>query len=164
MKIYTKRGDAGQTDLLTKRIDKTHLRIDVNGSFDESMAHILMLKHFINDASLKKDMDRIHQILFDVCYEIALDDTSKPITTKDDVLWVEQQIDRFDQSLERLTKFIRLDKNQASSWANMVRVTIRRAERRLIELSKQDPINAHTLEVVNRLSDYFFTLGRFLEV
>lgn len=164
MKIYTKRGDAGLTDLLSKRIDKTHLRIDVNGSFDEAMAQIIMLKHFISQPELKQDMNRIHQILFDICYEIALDDQAKTITKSEDVKWIEDSIDTLDQSLEKLTKFILLDKNQASSWANMVRVTIRRAERRLIELSKQDQINPHTLEVVNRLSDYFFTLGRFLEL
>jgi len=164
MKIYTKRGDSGETDLLTKRIDKTDLRIDVNGSFDEAMAQILMLKHYVAFDLIKEDLDRIHQILFNVCYEIALDHYDKKIIKDTDVIWVEQQIDTLDASLEKLTQFIQLDKNKASSWANMVRVTIRRAERRLIVLSQKTQLNEHTLQVVNRLSDYFFTLGRYLEL
>jgi cob(I)alamin adenosyltransferase len=163
MKIYTKRGDKGQTDLLTKRIEKTDLRIDVNGSFDEAMGMIIMLKHYAGE-SLAEDLTRIHQMLFNVCYEIALDHPDKKISIVEDVKWVESQIDYYDTKLERLTRFIMLDKTKGSSWANMVRVTIRRAERRLIELSKQQELNPVTLELVNRLSDYFFTLGRFLEL
>jgi cob(I)alamin adenosyltransferase len=164
MKIYTKRGDNGQTDLLTKRIDKTDLRIDVNGSFDEAMAQVIMIKHYVKDDEIKADMNHIHQMLFNICYEIALDHPDKKITTETEVKWLESKIDFMDQSLQKLTKFIMLDQNKASSWANMIRVTIRRAERRLIELSKQTELNAHTLQAVNRLSDYFFTLGRYLEL
>lgn len=163
MKIYTKRGDKGATDLLTKRIDKTHIRIDVNGAFDEAMAHVIMLKHYVLSDEIKKDLDHIHQLLFNVCYEIALDDPNQMITTEDEVKFLESRIDTMDLSLERLTRFIMLDQNKGSSWANMARVTIRRAERRLIELSKEATLNPFTLEAVNRLSDYFFTLGRYLE-
>jgi cob(I)alamin adenosyltransferase len=164
MKIYTKRGDKGATDLLTKRIDKTHIRIDVNGTFDEAMAQVIMLKHYVMSDDIKHDLDHIHQILFNICYEIALDNPEKNITTEAEVQFLESRIDHMDLSLERLTRFIMLDKTKGSSWANMARVTIRRAERRLIELSKEATLNPFTLETVNRLSDYFFTLGRYLEL
>ena len=162
MKIYTKRGDQGQTDLLSKRVEKDDLHIDVNGTFDEAMGMVIMMKHYVSKKKHKHDLNQIHQYLFNICYEIALDDPNKKTITDQDVQWVEQEIDQMDQILPKLTQFIKLDQTKAASWANMIRVTVRRAERRLIELSRLVEINPATLKMANRLSDYFFTLGRFV--
>lgn len=163
MKIYTKRGDKGQTDLLTKRVKKTDLRIAVNGAIDETMAFVIMAKHYIRYPEVIEDLDAIHEDLYQMAYEIALSSEDKYIITQARVAWMESRIDFYDEKLTPLHKFIKLDQTKAASWLNVIRVTIRRAERELTLLSEQEKVNIHTLEYVNRLSDYMFTLGRFFD-
>ncbi|PKK92656.1 MAG: ATP:cob(I)alamin adenosyltransferase [Tenericutes bacterium HGW-Tenericutes-6] len=163
MKIYTKKGDSGQTDLMFKRVSKADLHISVNGAIDEAMAFILMSKHEIKDALIKADLDQIHDHLFQICFEIALNDPKKYKTTEKDTNWIEERIDFYDKKLQPLTKFIKLDQTLAASWLNLARVTIRRAERELVLLSQSDEINPYTLSYVNRLSDYLFTLARVFD-
>ena len=64
MKIYTKKGDQGQTDLMSVRVRKDDPHIDLIGLLDEVMAHVLMLKHFMLEESIKNDLIKIHDILF----------------------------------------------------------------------------------------------------
>ncbi|MCF7931505.1 MAG: cob(I)yrinic acid a,c-diamide adenosyltransferase [Acholeplasmataceae bacterium] len=163
MKIYTKRGDFGQTDLMFKRVSKADLHISVNGAIDEAMAFILMSKHAIEDQEIKKDLDQIHDHLFSICYEIALSEKTKYKTTESDTNWLESRIDHYDKLLKPLSKFIKLDQTLAASWLNLARVTIRRAERELVLLASKEEINVFTLAYINRLSDYLFTLGRVFD-
>lgn len=163
MKIYTKNGDAGQTDLMSKRVSKADLHISVNGSMDEAMAFLLMSKHEIQDEGIKQDLNTIHDHLFSICHEIALNDNKKFITSQKELDWLELKIDSLDHLLKPLSEFIKLDKTVAASWINLVRVTIRRAERELVLLASQQKINEFTLSYINRSSDYLFTLGRFLD-
>lgn len=163
MKIYTKRGDQGQTDLMTKRVSKADLHISVNGAIDEAMAFILMSKHYIMNPDILSDLDQIHDHLFSICHEIALNDQSKFISNFPQVTWLEGRIDYFDSLLAPLTKFIKLDQTKAASMINIARVTVRRAEREMVLLNDQQELNIFTLSYLNRLSDYLFTLGRFLD-
>ena len=163
MKIYTKKGDAGQTDLMFKRVSKADLHISVNGVIDEAMAFILMSKHVIENQGIKEDLNLIHDHLFQICFEIALNDKAKYKTTKENTDWLEARIDFYDKQLQPLSKFIKLDQTLAASWLNLARVTIRRAERELVLLASSDEINSFTLSYVNRLSDYLFTLARVFD-
>ncbi len=163
MKIYTKKGDAGQTDLMTKRVSKADLHISVNGIVDETMAFVLMAKHYISQPEIRKDLDQIHSDLFSIAHEIALNNEEKYITTKEQIAFLETRIDAYDEILKPLTKFIKLDQTKAASWCNIIRVTARRAEREMVSLSIEQPVNTYTLAYLNRLSDYMFTLGRFFD-
>jgi cob(I)alamin adenosyltransferase len=163
MKIYTKKGDLGQTDLLTKRVSKTDLHISVNGIIDETMAFVLMAKHYINQENIISDLDQIHADLFSIAYEIALNNEDKWITKKEQVTFLESRIDYYDEMLKPLTKFIKLDQTKAGSWCNVIRVTARRAEREMVSLALHQNLNTYTLAYLNRLSDYMFTLGRFFD-
>ncbi|MBN2300640.1 MAG: cob(I)yrinic acid a,c-diamide adenosyltransferase [Acholeplasmataceae bacterium] len=163
MKIYTKRGDLGQTDLLTKRVSKTDLHISVNGALDEAMAFLLMSKHAIDNNDIKLEINQIHDHLFSICHEIALNNPNQVIISQDNVSWLESRIDNYDKKLQPLTKFIKLDQTLAASWLNLARVTIRRAERELVLLAEQQEVNKNTLQYVNRLSDYLFTLARVFD-
>lgn len=163
MKIYTKRGDKGQTDLLNKRVSKADLHIMVNGSLDESMAFILMGKHYMRVPEMIIDLDTIHGHLFSIAHEIALNDPEKKLTKESDVKWLEERLDHYDSFLEPLTKFIKLDQTKAASWLNIARVTVRRAERELVMLADEQEINVQTLAYVNRLSDFLFTAARYFD-
>lgn len=163
MKIYTKRGDQGQTDLFNKRVSKADLHIHVNGTLDEAMAFLLMSKHYMRVPEVIHDLDEIHERLFQIAYEIALNDSNKKITTDQHVLWLEQRLDFYDSFLEPLKKFIKLDQTKAASWLNLTRVTVRRAERELVLLSAEQEINIQTLAFINRLSDFLFTVARYFD-
>ena len=160
MKIYTKRGDFGETDLLRRRVKKNDLYIEVNGQLDEIMATILVTKQHLNDQKFLNDLDHIHEVIFQMAFEIALDDEASYKVFEKDVTWLENRIDDMDASLEKLTQFIKLDKSLVSSWLNMSRVKVRTAERVLIELNEHKKLNTNSLKFINRLSDYFFTVGR----
>ena len=163
MKIYTKRGDQGQTDLFNKRVSKADLHIMVNGSMDEAMAFLIMGKHYMRVPEVIQDIDTIHSHLFSIAHEIALNDPAKSITKEADVLWLEKRLDHYDSFLEPLTKFIKLDQTKAASWLNLARVTVRRAERELVMLAHEQDINTYTLQYINRLSDYLFTVARYFD-
>ena len=160
MKIYTKRGDFGETDLLKRRVKKSDLYIEVNGLLDEVMATILVTKQYIKQKDMLDDLDKIHEFIFQMAYEIALDDKNNYKVFEKDVLWLEKRIDDMDNKLEKLTKFIQLDQSLAATWLNMSRVKTRTAERALIALNDKLEVNMDTLKFINRLSDYFFTAGR----
>src|SRR5690554_3296244 len=160
MKIYTKKGDAGETDLLRRRVKKNDLHIEVNGQLDEVMATIIVTKQYISNHDHLEALNRIHHILYQMAYEIALDDLKQIKVFEDDVLWLEKMIDQLDEILKPLTKFIQLDESNSAAWLNMCRVKTRTAERYMIELNDQKEVNTYTLKFLNRLSDYFFTIGR----
>lgn len=162
MKIYTKKGDQGQTDLMSVRVNKDDLHIDLIGSIDEVMAHILMLKFYVKNLDIQQDLIKIHDILFMMNYEIAKNNEEGYQTKSDDVEFLESKIDQYDHVLVPLKKFIKLDQNIETLWANMARVTTRRAERKYVELEHLQIVNTHSLVFMNRLSDYLFTLGRIL--
>ncbi|MDY0074394.1 MAG: cob(I)yrinic acid a,c-diamide adenosyltransferase [Acholeplasmataceae bacterium] len=163
MKIYTKKGDEGQTDLLNKRVSKADLHIEVNGVLDEAMAFLLMAKHYMRVTEVLDDIDQIHDNLYQLAYEIALDNPKKQIIKEGNVLWLESRLDHYDSFLEPLTRFIKLDQTKAASWLNLARVTIRRAERHLVLLNLEQEINPFTMAYVNRLSDYLFTVARYFD-
>lgn len=162
MKIYTKRGDQGQTDLMTVRVRKDDPHIDLIGLLDEVMANVLMLKHFIKEESIKNDLIQIHDILFMMNYEIAKNKQDGYQTKEEHIRFLESRIDQFDQVLKPLTKFIKLDQNEEALWSNMTRVVTRRAERKFVELNQMQSLNEFSLAFINRLSDYLFTLGRYV--
>ena len=162
MKIYTKKGDQGQTDLMAIRVGKDDPHIDLIGLLDEVMANLLMLKHYIKATDIKNDLIKIHDILFMMNYEIAKKSVDGYQTKEEDVKFLESKIDQYDHILKPLTKFIKLDQNEETLWSNMARVVTRRAERQFVELSKTEPMNQFSLSFINRLSDYLFTLGRFV--
>jgi cob(I)alamin adenosyltransferase len=162
MKIYSKRGDFGQTDLLSQRVSKADPHISVNGAIDEAMSFLLLSKQVVTCDDIKNEYDKIHTVLFSICHEIALNNKEKYITKIADIEWLEERIDCYDRQLKPLVEFIKLDKTKAASLINVTRTTIRRAERELVLLEQMHKINKYTLGYLNRLSDYFFTVGRFL--
>ena len=95
-------------------------------------------------------------------YEIAKDSKDGYQTNEEHIKFLESRIDQYDQVLKPLTKFIKLDQNEEALWSNMTRVVTRRAERKFVELSQLQPLNEYSLAFINRLSDYLFTLGRYV--
>jgi len=166
MKIYTKKGDKGETSLASGRaISKADLIIEAYGTVDELNAQTGLLTAHVTDDQVKAYLEQVQHVLFDIGSVLAKDGISSPDYPEvkmTDVDLLEVEIDRMDESLEALSQFILPAGSAAIGHAHVCRTVCRRAERRVVSVEDED----FTQEVMylNRLSDYFFVLARYLHV
>ncbi|MFH0971627.1 MAG: cob(I)yrinic acid a,c-diamide adenosyltransferase [Candidatus Micrarchaeota archaeon] len=162
MPIYTKTGDSGETSLYGgKRVPKHDLRIRVYGAIDE-LSTVLGIARAKNK---KPDLDSllkgIQSELFIVGADISSPETSRvERVTGKMVERLENEIDRMEAHLPKLAHFILPSGCEIAATLHFARAVCRRAERRLVELNYKEPVNAHLLMYVNRLSDLLFVLAR----
>ena len=72
MKIYTKKGDKGQTGLIGgSRVSKNDLRINAYGTVDELNAHVGLLRDLILDNQIKRNLLEVQDRLFTAGYLLA---------------------------------------------------------------------------------------------
>lgn len=167
MKIYTKTGDKGETSLIGgKRVPKYHPRIEAYGTVDELLSYVGLLRDQNLDAETKSFLIEIQNKLMD-CASILAADCSDckvkvPRILPEDILKVELEIDKIDSQLEPLTSFILPGGHQAVSLCHVCRTICRRCERLIIKLSEEAPVPEEVIKYVNRLSDFFFILSRYL--
>jgi len=169
-KIYTKTGDKGETSLLGgKRISKSCLEMDAIGEIDELNAFLGILIEEIEDdfKNEKKKLLDIQRALFTVGANIASVQTTLvkvPKLRKTEVEKLEKWIDQMEKELPRLTQFILPTGAEGATYSFYVRAICRRAERQVIELSKQYSIDFTIKQYLNRLSDALFVLGRWFNM
>lgn len=167
MKIYTKTGDKGKTSLLGgTRVNKSHQRIDAYGTIDELNAHLgFLIDQEINQKREEK-LRSIQDRLFVVGAMLATDpeksESKIPVLKKEDVLFLEAEIDEMESGLPPLKNFILPGGHPVVSYAHITRTVCRRAERAIILLSESSTVDELIPEYINRLSDYLFVLGRQL--
>ena len=75
--------------------------------------------------------------------------------------FLENQIDKINEDLNKLTSFILPSGSKASSFLHLARSLTRRAERSIVELDKKEKVNPDVLKYTNRLSDFLFVAARF---
>ncbi len=175
MKIYTKTGDRGETSLFGGgRVKKNDPRVAAYGEIDELNSFIgLMLVNLGDraDSAHFKAMNEIRHLLqamqnrlFDLGAELAVGDEkflgklARRITEADTEA-LEHEIDRMQARLKPLTNFILPGGSKAAAHAHVCRSVSRRAERAMLVTDSTAP---HLIAYVNRLSDYFFVLARYL--
>ncbi len=167
-KIYTKTGDKGETSLIGgKRVPKYHVRIEAYGSLDELNSFIGLLRDQVSDETCVKELLRIQEILFVAESELATDPDSLPskklpFLSIEDIRKIEAEIDRMNAVLPELKHFVLPGGNPVASTAHICRTVCRRAERIVLQLSTQHPVDELILQFLNRLSDYFFVLARYI--
>lgn len=166
MKIYTKTGDKGKTSLFgNARVDKDDIRIEAYGTVDELNTFIGLLIEKIGIESFQNDLRVVQSKLFDIGSNLAADpnfDYKLPEIKSSDSLFLEQSIDKMNASLEALKTFILPGGSEANAIAHICRTVCRRSERRVVSLSKVADVEAEIIIYLNRLSDYFFVLSRYL--
>ncbi|MFT4535391.1 MAG: cob(I)alamin adenosyltransferase [Saprospiraceae bacterium] len=167
MKIYTKGGDKGQTSLYGgRRISKDDIRIESYGTIDELNSHVGHLLSVIPlDFDQKELLIEIQNRLFTIGSNLASDplkDLPVPDLNEEDVLNLENAMDNMDASLEPLRAFVLPGGSVSNSVAHVCRTVTRRAERRMISLASVEEVNPILIKYVNRLSDYFFVVSRYL--
>ena len=174
MKIYTKKGDQGKTYLLgNEQIMKSEVRIRAYGHVDELNANIGLLIAYVKDLlenQKKQDaltfLELIQFQLFHIGSHLAC--TNQVILTKlspIQKIWIEnleQQIDQMTECLLPLKNFIIPGGSKAACQAHICRVTSRRAECICVNLNLKESVDPLILAYLNRMSDYFFVLSRYI--
>ena len=166
MKIYTKTGDKGETDIIGGRLEKDHIRIEAYGIVDELNSLIGMAITYLEeerDKDLKADLEEIQQDLFDCGADLATIPMAgeKYRITDGYVDELEALIDRYDEETEALKYFIIPGGTRCSAILHLCRTTARKAERRAVTLERQgEQTNPVVKKYLNRMSDLFFVLAR----
>lgn len=167
MKIYTKKGDTGTTQLIGgTRVPKHSLRIESYGTIDELNSYLGLIRDQEISPIYIQQLLEIQDRLFTIGSLLAADpeaNTMKlPEISESDVLFLEKNMDAMDEQLPEMKSFVLPGGHTIVSYCHIARCVCRRAERitdNLNEISKIDPI---ILKYLNRLSDYLFVLSRKL--
>jgi len=165
-RIYTKTGDAGQTSLLGgQRVPKHHVRIEAYGNTDELNAHIGLLRDLQEGDTSAEMLIQIQNQLFVIGSHLAMapgkSSFKLPELLPDSIRVLELAIDNMNESLPEMKHFVLPGGHPVVSQCHITRCVCRRAERGIVHLSEIEPVDPFILEYMNRLSDYFFVLGRY---
>jgi cob(I)alamin adenosyltransferase len=168
-KIYTKTGDKGSTGLIGgTKVPKSHLRIEAYGTVDESNSYVGLLTDHLNAAGTSTPLlTEIQDRLFTIGSSLACDPEKEPRLKipdlkEEDIVLLEQAIDRMDAELPPMKSFLLPGGHIAVSTAHITRCVCRRAERACVRLAENDLfVDPLVLRYLNRLSDYLFVLSRY---
>ncbi|MFX3616717.1 MAG: cob(I)yrinic acid a,c-diamide adenosyltransferase [Sporolactobacillus sp.] len=168
MKLYTRNGDKGMTQLVGgSRIAKDNLQVSAYGTMDELNAWIGYAVTFCNGPAkiFIKELQEIQQDLFDAGHDLAMpSDHSDYIFNEKNVSWLEKRIDFYSAHSPEIRQFILPGGSQTAAALHIARTVTRRLERQIVALQKESSINKAVLKYVNRLSDYFFAAARYANV
>ncbi|PZE20372.1 cob(I)yrinic acid a,c-diamide adenosyltransferase [Paenibacillus xerothermodurans] len=165
MRIYTRTGDAGQTGVIGGRVDKDDVRVEAYGTVDELNCFVGQAMALLDGErfpDLLADLLEVQNELFDCGSDLALlKQELRPYkVTSDMVDRLETWIDKYDGETPDIKRFILPGGTHASSVLHVCRTVCRRAERRVVTLGREQPINEQVRRYLNRLSDFFFTAAR----
>jgi len=177
-KIYTRTGDAGTTALGSgERVRKSSARIAAYGTVDETNAQIGVARVAVPESlpHIEAMFARVQNDLFDLGADLCVPERAaaagRPDTapsrlrmTDAQVKRLEDEIDRMNEELEPLRSFVLPGGTPASAALHVARTVCRRAERLMVELTElpNEPVSAVALKYINRLSDFLFVAGRYL--
>ncbi len=173
-KVYTRTGDGGETGLVGgRRLPKVHPRIEAYGTVDELNSLVGIVRSHNDDkpAETRRDkfeliLEAIQHKLFDLGAELATapgdEYEGQVLMQPDDAAWLEQVIDAMNEELPKLFSFILPGGSAMNAALHQARTVCRRAEREVLRLSVDEPVNPHVIAYLNRLSDALFVFGRWV--
>lgn len=165
MKIYTKKGDSGETSLFGgKRVSKSSKRIEAYGTVDELNSVLgVSIAHGVDDRSMEL-LNKIQIQLFVLGSDLATPPSKKIKIERigpTEIEFLEHAIDELEEFLEPLTSFILPGGSPAGATLHIGRTVCRRAERIAVDCAQNDEISESAIKYLNRLSDFLFVLARF---
>ena len=174
-RVYTRTGDRGETSLVGgKRVPKDSPRLDAYGTIDE-LNSVIGLARVFNEENLDggeahhfldEVLCKIQDELFDLGSELATPPESFQEgmfrVSQTEVKNVEKLIDKCQENLQPLESFILPGGGRIGAYLHQCRTVCRRAEREILRLSREETISEWPLKYVNRLSDLFFVLSRWI--
>jgi cob(I)alamin adenosyltransferase len=174
-RVYTRTGDKGDTALVGgRRVPKDSPRIEAYGTIDELNA-IVGLARVFNAEQLKRGkkyrwldevLRRVQDELFDLGSELATPAESfyegMFRVGEIQVTGLERLMDECQKDLAPLKSFVLPGGGRVGGFLHQARTVCRRAERRVLELSRIEDVGEWPLKYVNRLSDLLFVLSRWV--
>ncbi|MBI1962402.1 MAG: cob(I)yrinic acid a,c-diamide adenosyltransferase [Candidatus Rokubacteria bacterium] len=174
-RVYTRTGDRGQTALVGgRRVPKDSPRIAAYGTLDELNAVVGLVRVFNAERLAEGERHRwldevlrkIQNQLFDLGSELATPADAAYAGMfrmgAGEVTELEALMDRCQKELKPLKSFTLPGGGRINGFLHQARTVCRRAEREILALSRVEPIGEWPLTYVNRLSDLFFVLGRWV--
>jgi len=166
MKIYTRTGDDGSTSLLgTGRVPKCAARVEAFGCVDELNAALGVVRALDSQGWLAAEIGIVQPELFQVGAEIATTDAAMlgrlRRVSEDAVARMEGWIDRLDQDLAPLRSFVLPGGSPLAAQLHVARTICRRAERRVVALQREEPLEPLLVRYLNRLADLLFMWARW---
>jgi len=167
MKIYTKKGDKGETSLLGgTRVAKSHIRIESYGTVDELNSWIGLIRDQQIDNDTKKFLIHVQDRLFTIGSHLAADPTKSgikiPEIKEENVIALEKEMDKMNEVLPEMRSFVLPGGHTTVSYCHIARCVCRRAERCSVDLAGKEKVEDIIIKYLNRLSDYLFVLSRKL--
>ncbi len=166
-RVYTRRGDAGQTSLAGgQRLPKNDLRIEAYGAVDELNSFIGLARESARELpELYGILGRVQHELFNLGSLLAtmpedLHPKQARITEADSEQ-LEREIDRMNSGLPPLRSFVLPGGSRLNAELHICRTVCRRAERVMVALNTHAPVDAAGLKYLNRLSDALFVWSRW---
>lgn len=167
MKIYTRRGDQGETDLIgAGRVPKDHPRVDAYGAVDELNAALGTAAAQTTHEDLRALVQGVQRELFSLGAYLATPEERhragagiRP-PAELEVTTLEARIDTFEGELSPLERFVLPGGTVAAAAFHVARTACRRAERCVVSLDRLEKLDAMAVRYLNRLSDLLFVLAR----
>jgi len=166
--IYTKTGDDGTSGLIGgTRVKKFDPRLEAYGTVDELNSWIGLLKTEQEEEKIVETLISVQNNLFAIGSYLATDETKSDlkkhlVCCSDEIIMLENEIDRMQEALPPLNHFILPGGSIFAGYAHVSRTICRRAERKIVELSEIITVERNILIFINRLSDYLFVLSRYI--
>jgi cob(I)alamin adenosyltransferase len=166
-RLYTRRGDLGETDLLGERVAKDDPRIDLIGELDETTSVLGLARSLSTSQRGNQILIDIQRDLYRVMADLAFVTDTRPPGYETSAEWVERIETLTDQLTAEVVlprQFVLPGEIQASAALDVARAVVRRAERQAVHLYRMKVIaNQHIVGYLNRLSSLLFVLARFVE-
>jgi cob(I)alamin adenosyltransferase len=165
MRVYTRTGDKGETSFASgTRVQKDHIRLEAYGTVDELNSHLGLVQASVIDLVEKNRLTGIQRRVFVVSSNLAVDDPELlkklPGILEEDITDLEQTMDMLLDKIPPLNNFILPAGHPAVAYCHIARTVCRRAERRMVSLTREAVVNPMLVRYINRLSDYLFVLAR----
>ncbi|MEA2066411.1 MAG: cob(I)yrinic acid a,c-diamide adenosyltransferase [Thermotogota bacterium] len=162
MSISTGRGDKGKTSLWSgEEVFKDDLRVESYGTVDELNSFLGKAKHECASAVVKNAIHNIQKDLFKVSSELASKNNKKgKLINKEDIESMKNQISYYETKID-LKGFVVPGLTAHSASIDICRTIARRAERRIVSLSRDEDISENLLKYINKLSDLLYLLARY---
>jgi cob(I)alamin adenosyltransferase len=166
MKIYTRSGDDGTTGVLGPgRLLKCAPRVEAYGQVDELNAALGVARALDAQGWLLAELASIQRLLFHLGAELAATsrEALEQLTrlTDEDVTTLEQIIDRLDEALPPLTRFVLPGGGPLAAQLHVARTACRRAERAVVALAQVETVEPRLIRYLNRLADLLFVMARW---
>ncbi len=170
-RIYTKGGDKGKTSLGSgQRVVKHHPRVGAYGTVDETNAAVGLARLHTADLAdpvIDAILSRAQNDLFDLGADLATPEVETPEfpplrIVAEQVTRLEAEIDQLNAELAPLNSFVLPGGSPAAAYLHLARTLARRAEREITALAESEAINPEAIRYINRLSDLFFVMSRYV--